>query len=57
MSPLAVALLRERGRSPEEAAALARLIKSAPLKVVGVGGLERAISTAGGIIWDAWTSN
>ncbi len=53
LGPLAVALMREQGPLPEEAAALAGLIKAVPLKIAGVGGLDRAISTAGGVIWDA----
>jgi uncharacterized flavoprotein (TIGR03862 family) len=53
LSPLAVALLREQGAVPEQAAALAALIKAVPLKIAGVGGLDRAISTAGGVLWEA----
>ena len=34
-------------------AALAARIKAAPLTLTGVQGLERAISSAGGIAWDA----
>jgi len=53
LSPLAVALLREPGALPENAAALARLVKAVPVKIAGVGGLDRAISTAGGVLWEA----
>lgn len=53
LSPVAVALLRESGALPTETAALAALIKAVPLKISGVGGLDRAISTAGGVLWDA----
>jgi len=53
LGPLAVALLREDGPPPTEPAALAAAIKSAPLLVQQVSGLERAISTAGGVLWDA----
>lgn len=53
LSPLAVGLLREGNRSlPDSPAELARLIKNLPLPVQGVQGLERAISTAGGIRLD-----
>ncbi len=53
LSPVAMALLRESGALPDDAAALAARIKAVPLKITGVGGLERAISTAGGILWEA----
>lgn len=53
----AVALLRESGPLPEDPAALAALIKSVPRAVRGVAGLERAISTAGGVIWDNLDEN
>jgi predicted flavoprotein YhiN len=36
---------------------LAARIKAAPLSVRGVSGLERAISTAGGITWDSLNEN
>jgi uncharacterized flavoprotein (TIGR03862 family) len=36
---------------PEEPEALAARIKSVPLLVTGLAGLERAISTAGGVAW------
>ena len=51
LSPLAVNLMREGfGRElPREPAALANAIKNVPLKVAGVQGLERAISSAGGV--------
>lgn len=52
LSPVQASLLREgmaeRPGSPE---ALARLIKGVPLRVSGLSGLERAISTAGGLAW------
>jgi uncharacterized flavoprotein (TIGR03862 family) len=53
LTPLAVALLREAGPPPDAPEALAARIKAAPLKVLGVAGLERAISTAGGVLWEA----
>ncbi|WP_244607068.1 TIGR03862 family flavoprotein [Bosea sp. CS1GBMeth4] len=51
LSPVAAAVLREtaRGPLPAEPAALARLIKAAPLRLTGMASLARAISTAGGI--------
>lgn len=49
LSPVAIALLREPGRMPEEPAALAALIKALPLVLTGLRPIERAISTAGGI--------
>jgi predicted flavoprotein YhiN len=53
LSPLAIALMRESGPLPETPEGLAELIKALPLRVTGVAGLERAISTAGGVIWEA----
>lgn len=49
LAPVAIALLRETGRLPEEPAALAALIKALPLTLTGLRSLDRAISTAGGI--------
>lgn len=48
---VAIGLLREStgGPLPHDADALAGLIKSAPLTVTGLAGMERAISTAGGV--------
>jgi len=48
------ALLREShgGALPREPEALARLIKDLPFVVRGVAGLERAISTSGGVSFD-----
>ena len=48
LDPVAIAILRE-GDLPREPAPLAARIKSVPLTVQGVAGLERAISTAGGV--------
>lgn len=49
-----IGLLREARPEglPRDAAALAALVKNAPLKVTGVAGLERAISSAGGVSFD-----
>ena len=53
LSHAAVALLREiPGDIPEGSDKLARRIKAVRLKVVGVQGLERAISSAGGVRLD-----
>lgn len=53
LAPVQIALLREgMNARPAEAAALARRIKALPLTVTGVCGLERAISSAGGLAWD-----
>jgi uncharacterized flavoprotein (TIGR03862 family) len=48
----AAGLLRE-GELCESAEALAARIKAIPLQVTGLAGLERAISTAGGVAWHA----
>ena len=49
LDAVAIGLMREAGPLPGEAAALAECIKALPLTVHGVAGLERAISTAGGV--------
>ncbi|MDO1558004.1 TIGR03862 family flavoprotein [Brevundimonas sp. 2R-24] len=49
LSPEAIGLLREAGEPPRDPQALAARIKALPLTVVGVEGLERAISSAGGV--------
>ncbi|WP_428029707.1 NAD(P)/FAD-dependent oxidoreductase [Ancylobacter sp.] len=49
LSPVAAGLLREAGPLPAEPEALARRIKALPLTATGMAGLERAISTAGGV--------
>jgi uncharacterized flavoprotein (TIGR03862 family) len=51
LAPAAVALLREAGDRPQGAEALAARIKALPLPVTGTAGMERAISSAGGITW------
>ena len=50
LSPPAVGLLRECAGTPED---LAGAIKALPLRLTGTAGLARAISTAGGLRWDA----
>jgi uncharacterized flavoprotein (TIGR03862 family) len=49
LSPAAAGLLREAGPLSPEPAALAARIKAVPLNVAAMAGLERAISTAGGV--------
>jgi hypothetical protein len=51
LSPVAIALLREATANdlPTDAVELARLVKAVPLTVRSLAGIERAISTAGGI--------
>lgn len=49
LSPVERALLYEAGKPPTQPEDLAYLIKNLPLKVDGIQGLERAISSAGGI--------
>lgn len=58
-SKVEVGLLREARRDglPRDSEALAALIKNAPLTVAGVAGLERAISTAGGVSFDEVDDN
>ena len=57
LTPLAISLLHESGPLPTAPEALAARIKAAALKVKGVAGLERAISTAGGVLWEALDEN
>lgn len=54
LPPIALNLLREVAGAdmPRDSAALAALIKNLPLRLSGPVGMERAISTAGGIRWD-----
>ncbi|MFO0541042.1 MAG: NAD(P)/FAD-dependent oxidoreductase [Phenylobacterium sp.] len=49
LSPAAIALLREAGPVPMEPLALAERVKSVPVRLIATAGLERAISTAGGV--------
>nr|WP_314121855.1 TIGR03862 family flavoprotein [uncultured Brevundimonas sp.] len=53
LEPVAVALLHEAGPLPTSPRALAERIKALPLTLTGVQGLERAISSAGGVRLDA----
>jgi uncharacterized flavoprotein (TIGR03862 family) len=51
LAPIGIALMREAtgGPLPLDPKALAALIKSVPLTVTGIEGIERAISSAGGV--------
>ena len=56
MTPAAAGLLREHERGPvlpAEPLRLAHRIKQASIRLTGAAPIERAISTAGGIIWDS----
>lgn len=58
LSPAAIGLLREASRDlPNSPDDLARLIKALPLTVIGTSGLDRAISTAGGVAFDNLDDN
>jgi predicted flavoprotein YhiN len=54
LAPVAIGLLREAtgNELPRDPAALAELVHDVPLRVHGLQGLDRAISTAGGVVWD-----
>ena len=54
LNAVAIAILREGVRPlPEGAEALATAIKSVPITLTGIAGLERAISSAGGVHADS----
>ncbi len=53
LSPLDSALLHEGGPPPREPEALAARIKAVPIALSSTRDLERAISTAGGVAWNA----
>ncbi len=53
LSPAAIALANEFARPPHETAALAAYLKALPLPVVGTESIERAISSSGGVAWNA----
>jgi hypothetical protein len=55
LSKIDIALLREASPEglPQDPQALAARVKAVPLEVVGVAGFERAISTAGGVAFEA----
>ncbi len=51
IAPVAVALLREAGPLPADAAALSHRVKRCKLKLIGTAPIARAISSAGGVAW------
>ena len=53
LDPVRLALLHEFGRPLPEDAALAAVLKALPLRHDGPGPIDEAISTAGGVRWDA----
>jgi uncharacterized flavoprotein (TIGR03862 family) len=53
LSPLAISLLHENGPPTRDQHALADQIKAVPIKLTSPRGLDRAISTAGGMAWSA----
>ncbi|MCX7684661.1 MAG: TIGR03862 family flavoprotein [Acetobacteraceae bacterium] len=50
LPPVAAALLRE---APGDGRPLSARVKALPLRVTGLAGLDRAISSAGGVAWEA----
>jgi uncharacterized flavoprotein (TIGR03862 family) len=52
LSPQSIGVLREAGPLPGDANALAKRIKACALPVTGMGGIERAISSIGGVRLD-----
>jgi uncharacterized flavoprotein (TIGR03862 family) len=57
LTPPAIALLHEAGPPPREPSALAALIKGIPIRLTSAQGLDRAISTTGGVNWNAVDEN
>ena len=53
LSPVAVAMLREIGEIPANVEKLAKRIKAVRLKLTGMQGPERAISSAGGVRFES----
>ena len=53
LPPGAIALLREAGPLPADAAGLAARVKAMPVRLTAPASIERAISTAGGVRFDA----
>ncbi|MGD0641067.1 MAG: TIGR03862 family flavoprotein [Roseiarcus sp.] len=51
LAPVAIALLREAGEIPSDAAPLAARIKALPLTLLAPAPIARAISSAGGVEW------
>lgn len=57
LAPIAIGLLHENGPPPRTPAELAALIKAVPIRLESAQGLERAISSAGGVSWSAVDAN
>ena len=60
LSPVEIGLLHEAAHaslSSLSPMALAALVKSVPLRLTGIAPIETAISTAGGVAWDAVDAN
>lgn len=57
LSPIEINLLRETGEIPANTRLLAQRIKSVPLTVTSMQPLDRAISTAGGVLFSALDEN
>ena len=57
LAPVAIALLREAGAPPSDAAALAARIKALRIPLTGVAPIARAISSAGGVRWSEIDEN
>ncbi len=53
LSPVAIGLLREAGPLPDDPAELAARIRNVPINLTGIRPIERAISTAGGVPFEA----
>ena len=52
LDSLAIGLMREAGDPPAQGAALAERVKATPLRLLAMQGLDRAISSAGGVRLD-----
>jgi hypothetical protein len=53
LPPHAIALVHEGGPLPREPVTLASYIKAIPLRLDSPRGLDRAISSAGGVLWES----
>jgi uncharacterized flavoprotein (TIGR03862 family) len=57
LSPAAAGLLREPGPLPQTPDEIAKRIKGVPVHLTAVRPIARAISTAGGVLWDEIDAN
>jgi uncharacterized flavoprotein (TIGR03862 family) len=57
LTPVAINLLREQGAVPRDPNTLAALIKATPITLTATRGLDRAISSAGGVSWRSVDEN